>query len=192
MMLIELSAVKSRLNTPDSVDDTLLIHFIEMVSGRFELFCNRKFERTANDTFEFQADGTEIIPERLPIESVAGFDLKTDEAEGWVPQTVTDFVVRRKGVISLRTQLGVEGDLARVTYTAGFVLPGTTPGVGQTALPPEIAGACVEQVAYLYQNRDRLGLISVAGQGGAIQQFAQLDLLPFVKEVLRKHERYLL
>jgi hypothetical protein len=55
------------------------------------------------------------------------------------------------------------------------------PATGQTPLPDEIAVACQEQVAYWYQNRHRLGLVSVAGEGGAIQQFAQLDLLPSVK-----------
>jgi hypothetical protein len=99
-------------------------------------------------------------------------------------------LIRKQTVLSLTYRLGIEDELGRITYTGGYVLPGSTPGAGQTALPVEISQAASEQVAYLYQNRDRLGLVSVAGQGGLIQQFAQLDLLPFVKEVLKKHERY--
>lgn len=191
-MLVELATVKERLNLTDTVDDTMLSNFIALVSGRFEQFCNRKFGRVADGTFEFQADASEVIPDRLPIESVSSFDLKTTEADGWVAQSDIDYLVRKNTVISLDAALGGERELGRVTYTGGYVLPGAEPEAGQTAFPAEIEQACAEQVAYCYQNRDRLGLISIAGQGGAIQQFAQLDLLPFVKEVLKKYERYVL
>jgi hypothetical protein len=64
--------------------------------------------------------------------------------------------VRRACVISLLTPLGIASQQARVTYTGGYVLPGATPGAGQTALPAELEQACVEQAAYWYQNRHRL------------------------------------
>lgn len=192
MMLAELSTIKTRLELTDAVDDTRLINFIELVSGRFEQFCNRRFERTLNATFEVQGDATEVIPDRFPIESVSSFDLKSNETEGWIAQSGVDYLLRKQSVISLHAPLGTEEQIARITYTGGYVIPGNVAGAGQTALPAEIIQACSEQVAYCYQNRDRLGLISVAGQGGAIQQFAQLDLLPFVKEVLLKYERFIL
>lgn len=190
MMLAELQTVKDRLVLTDAVDDALLTNFIQAMGGRFEQFCNRRFERTVGATWEFDADRTEVIPDRLPIEAVTALELKTDEATGWVAQTDITYLLRRQAVVSLETPLGSIRELGRITFTGGYVLPGNVPGAGQTALPVEISGALVEQVAYLYQNRNRLGLVSVAAEGGSIQQFAQLDLLPSVKEVLRKHERF--
>ena len=191
MLLTQLSTVKGRLNIDDSVDDTLLVMLINGAAGRFERECNRKFDRAVNATYEFPADTLEIIPERYPIESVSSLELKSSEATGWVPQEV-DYIIYRKSVISLLNTLGGEREVARVTYTAGYVLPGTVPDAGQEPLPAEIEFSCIEQVAYWYQNRHRLGLVSVSGEGGAIQQFAQLDLLPHVKAVLKSHERYIL
>jgi hypothetical protein len=41
--------------------------------------------------------------------------------------------------------------------SSGYVMPGTSPGAGQTALPSDLEQAAVEQVAYWFQNRDKLG-----------------------------------
>jgi len=41
----------------------------------------------------------------------------------------------------------------------GYVLPGTTPSAGQTALPDDLEQAAVEQVAYWFRNRDNTGLL---------------------------------
>lgn len=197
--LAQLSAIKTRIGIPasDTADDSILTNFIKSVSGAFERHCNRRFDRAAGATYEFDAQKTEIIPERYPIEAVTAWDLKTDETTGWVAQTVTDYLIRQGCVISLPAALGVEGELGRITYTAGYVLPGTTPGAGQTALPDEVREACVEQVVYLYQNRKRLGVSSVSGQGGSIAKDAQsvvnpLPFLPQVMQALHQYERMLL
>jgi len=69
-------------------------------------------------------------------------------------------------------------------------MPGTTPGTGQTALPDDLEQAAVEQVAFWFQNRHKLGLIRNRPNLGTYQQFAQLDLLPSVKTVLKHYERW--
>lgn len=76
-----------------------------------------------------------------------------------------------------------------LTFTGGCVLPGTTRGAGQTALPDDLEHACVEQVAYWYQNRFRLGLISIPAEGRTFY-LAQSDLLPQVQSILKRYERY--
>jgi hypothetical protein len=50
--------------------------------------------------------------------------------------------------------------------------------------------AAVEQAAYWFQNRDKLGLIRNRPDKGTYQQFAQLDLLLNVKAILQRHERW--
>jgi len=195
-MLTQLSTIKTRLGiaAADTADDAILSNAIAAASERFARHCNRIFERTENAVFEFNADEREIVPLHYPIESVAGFDLKTSEADGWETQSNTVYLIR-KGVdgacvISLSAPLGARYELARVTLTGGYVLPGATPEDGQMALPDDVEQACVEQVAYWYQRRHQLGLVSMAAERGSIHQFAQLDLLPGVNAALSAHKRY--
>src|SRR2546425_297879 len=137
-MLTQLSTVKSRLrlNSFDLDDDTLLTNYIKHASGRFALECNRIFDRAADATFEFHAHERVITPDRYPIESVASFDLKSSEAEGWIAHSnITYLISPQKSVIELAAPLGGSCQIARVTFTGGYVLPGSTPSAGQTALP---------------------------------------------------------
>jgi hypothetical protein len=83
---------------------------------------------------------------------VTKFELKTTETEGWIEQTNIDFLLRRACILSLAQSLNfstfnLQRPQARVTYTGGFVLPGTTPATGQTPLPSDLEQAAVEQVA---------------------------------------------
>lgn len=194
MMLAQLTTVKSRLalDSFDVKDDTLITNFIKLVSDRFQLDCNRLFARAADTTYEFAADAWVIQPHHYPIESVSAWELKTSEADGFEALDAPSyFIGARRNIVELEDALGTSRQVARITYTGGYVLPGSTATGLQTALPDALEQACVEQVAYLYQQKDRLGLVSVSGEGGAIQQFAQIDLLPSVRAVLRKYERWL-
>ena len=187
-MLTQLSTVKTRLQLPDTTYDDILAAAIAAFSERFDRECNRKFARQENAVEEFPADQLEICPACWPIESVASFDIKSNETDGW--QTVTSapsYLMRNACVISLTSPLGWRHQQARVTYTAGYVLPGATPGAGQTALPADIEQACIDQVAYWFLNRTTPGLISVTVTSGAHVQ--TIDLLPSVAAVLQKYQR---
>ncbi len=192
-MLTLLDTVKARLGlAPEDVqDDTLLENLIKFASGRFEADCRRKFGRVEGATWEFRADAAAVFPERVPLEAVSAWHLKETEADGWEEQTEVDYLIgAKKNVLELDLPLGTAKELARVTYTGGYVLPGAVAGAGQTALPAVVEQACVEQVAYWYQRRNQLGLVSISGEGGSIQNFPALDLLPNVKAVLKSFERW--
>lgn len=193
-MLTQLTTVKTRLGiaAEDTADDTLLTNFIKGISSRFDDECDRQFAREEGIWQEFQADETEVRVKRYPIEVIIGFDLKVNERLGWKPQSGVEHIIRNECVISLDSPIGTWKQQARVMYVGGYVLPGATADTdqGQTALPDEIEQACIEQVAYLYQNRHRLGLVSVSGEGASIQQYAVLDLLPNVKAVLKNNSRW--
>ena len=190
MLLAQLTTVKTRLGITDTTDDTLLTNFIESASARFDAECHRSLERAVNAVEEFSGDVTEIRVARYPIESVSQFHLKSNETDGWQLQSDMDYLLRRGCVISLAGALGSQRQQCKVTYTGGYVLPGTTPGAGQTALPDDLEHACVEQVAYWYQNRHRLGLLSVPADGRTFYQLAKIDLLPQVEAVLKRYERW--
>src|SRR5438045_2158333 len=140
-MLTSLTAIKSRLAITVTDFDDLLTNALKAVSARFDNECNRRFARTVNATQEFSAEEIELRPLCYPIESVSKFELKTNETDGWSEQPGIEFLIRRQCVISLALPLGTFREQARVTYTGGYVLPGTSPGAGQTALPDDLEQA---------------------------------------------------
>ena len=105
-------------------------------------------------------------------------------------ETGIDYLIRGQCVISLAAPLGSYRAQARVIYTGGYVLPGTAAGAGQTPLPIGLEQAAVEQAAYWFQNRDRLGLQRIWDYHATYRQFADLDLLPGVRAVLARHTRW--
>jgi hypothetical protein len=193
-MLTQLTTVKSRLALVITDYDDLLTAAIKAVSDRFDKECNRTLARTADITHEFEADETEILPPCYPIEAVTKFELKSNETDGWIEQTGVECLIRRNCVLSLRFPLCSSRSpaLARVTYTGGYVQPGDTPDTGQTPLPDDLEQACIEQVAYWFRNRDKSGLIRSWPHQGTYEVFLQSDLLPEVRAVLKKYERFLL
>ena len=192
-MLTQLSTIKTRFALTITDYDDLLTNAIRAVSARFDKETNRTLSRTTAATHEFDAADTEILPPRYPVESVTKFELKSNETDGWSEQTGVQYLIRRACVISLSSPLDTRhSTLARLTYTAGYVLPGDTPAAGQTALPDDLEQAAVEQVAYWFRNRDKSGLIRSWPHDGTYEAFAQSDLLLEVRAVLKKYERFLL
>ena len=191
-MLTQLATVKTRLAIVVTDYDDLLTNAIKAISARFNKECNRSLARSTGATDEFTSDQTEVPVSRFPIESVTKFELKSNETDGWSEQTNVEYLLRRNCVLSLRLPLGSSRQLARVTYTGGYVLPGDTPSAGQTALPDDLEQAAVEQVAHWFRTRDKSGLIRSWPHDGTYEVFAQLDLLLDVRAVLKKYERLLL
>src|SRR5438270_7344788 len=194
-MLSTLATLKARLGIAD-LDvqyDDLLTTALTALSSAFDKYTNRTLARTANITYEFPASNTEILPPCYPIESVSKFELKTSESEGWIEQTNITHLVRNSSVISLASPFCILHSafcIGRVTLTGGFVLPGDTASAGQTPLPPDLEQAAIEQVAYWFRNRDKIGLIRNWPHQGTYEQFGTLDLLPSVCAVLQNYKRW--
>jgi len=190
-MLTQLSTIKTRLAIDpfDLKNDAILANALRAITARFDKETNRTLARTVNVIDEFAADETEIRVCSYPIETVTKFELKESEATGWVEQIGTDFLIRHNCVLSLLLPFATYRAQARVTYTGGYVMPGTTAGAGQTPLPDDLEQAAVEQVSYWFQNRDKLGLMRNRPYLGTYEQFAQLDLLLSTAAVLKRYER---
>jgi len=194
-MITQLSTIKSRLGILDTdlQYDTLLTNAILAVGERFDHECNRRLARTVDFVQEFSPDLTELGVACYPIESVSKFELKANETDGWVEQTGVLFLLRRRCVISLAHPLGSSRQQARVTFTGGYVLPGqapSPPAPQATPLPAALEQAAVEQVAYWFQNRDRLGLLRIWEYNGTYRHYADLDLLRSVRAVLFPYTRW--
>lgn len=211
-MLAKLSTIKERLGIPsyETAQDKVINFYLKMTSYRFEKECNRFFARKENFSEEFPADETEIAVCRYPVETISSFEVLKNGADGWQPVMDVEYVLRNQCVVSLRESLGDWMQRARIIYTGGFVLPGNSLAEGQTPLPEDIELACVEQTAYMYQNRERLGLVGFAGlrsdymklfdksslstdeQNQGIRmfmQFERIDLLPSVLAILARYKR---
>jgi hypothetical protein len=192
-MITQLPTVKARLAIPDAdtTNDAHLTAAIKAVTARFDKETNRTLARTVGFQQEFDPIDTQLLPTCYPIESVTKWETKSSESEGWLEQPAPGYLVRQSCVISLSSALGCRpSSLARLTYTGGYVLPGTTPGPGQTPLPDDIERAAVEQVAYWFTNKSNIGLRISWPSGGTYQQFAAPDLLPSVQAVLGAHKRW--
>jgi hypothetical protein len=111
---------------------------------------------------------------------------------GWQPVPDADHLPRAGCIISLPSPIGSARDQLRVTYAGGYRLPDSGDGAGAVPLPDDLKFSAVEQVAYWYQNRDRLGLVSVSAQGGSFRHVGALDLLPSVSATLRQYERWVI
>src|SRR5258705_9001305 len=138
-MLTLLTTVKTRLAIDefDLSSDTILTNAINAISFRFDKETNRTLARTTTATQEFSADDTEICLASYPVESVTKFELKQNETEGWIEQTGVEYLIRRACVLSLVSPLDTRHSTlvtpqSRVTYTGGYVPPGTTATAGQT------------------------------------------------------------
>lgn len=200
-MLTQLATVKARLAIPDidTTSDALLTNAIKAVSARFDRECNRTLARTENATCEFDAVSTEICVPVYPIEAVTKWETKQSESEGWLEQPAPDYLIRSACVISLHSPLSTINSppsTCRLTYTGGYVLPGAPdPQPSPTnpqplRLPDDLEQAAVEQVAWWFQNRERLGLSRVWDYHATYRQFADLDLLTSARAVLDKYRRW--
>jgi hypothetical protein len=196
-MLTQLATVKARLGIDefDLSSDAILTNAINAISFRFDKETNRTLARTANITQEFSADDTEICLVSYPVESVTKFELKQTETEGWIEQTGIEYLIRRACVLSLQNPFSLQPSafslqVARVTYTGGYVLPGDTVSAGQTALPSDLEQAAVEQVAAWFLHRDKVGLELNWPKAGIYQKYIQLPLLPAVEVTLKRYERW--
>jgi hypothetical protein len=196
-MITQLSTIKARIAIPDAdtTNDALLTAAIKAVSVRFDKETNRTLARAVAATHEFDSSDTEISPPLYPIESVTKWETKSSESEGWLEQPAPDYLIHNACVISLRSPFSLQPlyfSLSRVTYAGGYVLPGSADVPSATRLPDDLEQAAVEQVAFWFQKRDKLGIRISWPSGGTYQQFAAQDLLPSVQAVLEKYRRWAL
>jgi hypothetical protein len=193
-MLTTLPTLKTRLALDEfNVQfDSLLTSAIKAISVRFDKETNRTLARTTDAIHEFCADETEILVPCYPLETVTKFELKSTESEGWVEQTGIDFLIRRSCIISLLSPISClrSPALARVTYTGGYLLPGSADVPSATRLPDDLEQAAVEQVAFWFQTRDKLGLNTIWPHAGTYEKFIQSDLLPNVRATILRYERW--
>jgi hypothetical protein len=172
-------------------------------AAAFENFCNRKFNRVADDTEILPADKCQFLLSRYPVETLTAIDLKTTEADGFVAQTVNTFVRTvdlKSGIVNCPegADAGPWYAQVRFTYTGGFwwetlepddaSYPSPQPA-GSTALKEDLRLAWLMQCEAIWAQRDKLG-IGLTDAPATQSKVAALDLSPLVKQMLAQFVRY--
>ena len=190
-MLTTLSLVKTRLSMPETeiAHDALIAMLIAGVTARFPRELRRVLKRMEGFAQEFPASDQGLILCCYPVETITRVEVRRWEHEGWQLREGLKWQVRSTCVVTFNEPPGAGEEMARLIYTGGYVMPGAEVPAGALPLPTDLLNAATEQVAYLYLNRDRLGILRQWPRGGTYEQYSQVDLLPGVAAALDKHRR---
>lgn len=168
------------------------------VAAQFERYCNRRFGRTENATFNCSADRDHVYLDCYPVESVSLVQLKTDETTGW--ETQTGFITNRNdaiGYIFWGYNAAPHYGQLRFTFTGGYWFDTTeensdTLPAGATALPDDLRLAWILQCRVIWQAIDKQGKdIAVTGSSSQFVTgtLAGLELNEQVKQILNGYRR---
>jgi hypothetical protein len=196
--LAGLPELKRRLSISDTTDDTLLGDILQGVSTTMAELAGRTYagtpcllRRTLTLTLsnaDYYRDVL-VMPAR-PITSVAAVteDLYGDWADAPTLTQGSDYRIAADDgeLIRIGGWWLVGTACIRVTdLVAGYTPAGWTPLSGERAVPAQLAEACLQQSAVLYQRRHDMGLASVSGQGGSVSIAPEL-ILPHVREACER------
>ena len=171
----------------------------KIILGAEALFNNFTFRNlilnTTDETVYLTGNGTpRLVLPRYPVLSITSlkeaidydFDLDTLVAN-------TDYRLVAGGKNGIIYRMGCNwyemDDSIQVIYKGGYVPAGQTPGTGETAMPADLREAAIMQTSFIFKRKDDIGLSAVSFQGGSINKFSEVELLPMVKDTLLSYRR---
>jgi hypothetical protein len=172
------------------------------VAAQMEKFCNRKFQRIAEDedfaTYETPGGVMVACVDRYPIESVELVQMLPSAGSTW--ETVTDRVSQfyaAAGIVEFTDTLGTRHEKLRITFAGGYWWnteeePEDTLPPGATPLPLDLLNAWHMGVQAVIRTSDLLkaGAAHNDKETDPLKAFLGLDLLPIVKLFLKQHIRH--
>ena len=176
--------------------DALINRIILGVEEIFNSETGRTLLMTSDDVTEYYTGGCPYLQlERYPVISITSIKesaLYTFGDESALTAD-TDYRLAKEGKNGIIYRLGYKWsdfeDAIQIIYRAGYCGADETPGVGEHALPANLREAAIMQVSFIFKRRNDIGLSSVSAEGGAINVFSSMDLLPLVEETLKKYRR---
>lgn len=178
-------------------DDDATITAIGLgVAGLIEGYCGRVFLRATGVTDVFAADRAQFLLSRYPVEAITKFELKSDEATGFVEQTLATYpraIDLPNGIVTLSGDAGRYYEQLRVTYTGGYWWDitednsGSLPN-GATALPKALQLAWLMQCQHVWSALDKVGA-ALAEAPGKATALDSLKLSPVVQQMLADYIR---
>lgn len=195
--IVTLNDVKSRLGITTTDSDTMLERIIAGVEAIFNRHTMRTLIAPAADVTEYYTGCSSYLQlNNYPVISITSIkealDYDFDSATALVANSEYRLVkVGKNGILYKLFNIGWYGvpDSIEVKYRGGYCAAGITPGTGELALPDDLREAAILQSTFVFKRKDDIGLSGVSEQGGSMSKFADMELLPMVKEILDNYKR---
>ncbi|MBW8017438.1 MAG: hypothetical protein FVQ82_14760 [Planctomycetes bacterium] len=195
-MICTLADVKTRLGLGDTEYDDIINSILDGIDSIFDAETSRTLIAPAADVTEtYTGLGRYLSLLAYPLISITSVieSYDHDFTTGTTLTAGTDYWQMSAGKNGILYRSGVSWvsvpDCIQVVYRAGFCAAGVSPGEGEHALPADLTEAGIQQASLIFKRRDDIGLSSHGFDGGSIDKFQQVDLLPLVKKTLKKYER---
>jgi hypothetical protein len=191
-----LADIKDRLGTTKTDYDEAINRIILGLEGIFNNETRRKLIVTAADVTEYYRGGSPMLQfKRYPIVSVTS--IKESLTYAFASETAltenTDFRIINGGengiIHRMYTDWAWLSDSVQAIYRGGYCAAGQTPGTGEHAMPDDLREAAIEQGSFIFKRRDDIGLSGTGFEGGSINKFSAIKLLPMVEAVLKTYRR---
>jgi hypothetical protein len=170
------------------------------VSAAIEGMCNRSFSRKVGDVYTTEADRFNVILPRYPIETITAVNIKASDADGYLPQIISNVITRKdlaSGSIWFPYMQGIHWGTIQITYTGGYWYetleptdagyPSTQP-TGSTALPNDLQMAWLLWASEIWNRRDKLGL-GLANTPDQVFQIDKLTMPPALEHMINRYRR---
>ncbi len=192
-----LADVKLRLGISDDDDyDSMLNRIIVGVGSMFDSHTRRTLIAPAADVTEYHTGEGRYLPLKdYPV--IAVTSIKISYAYDFDNETAltadTDYRLLNSGLNGIILRIAGNwpylGDGIQVVYRGGYSAADAELGEGEHALPNDLREAAITQAAFLFKRRDDLGLSAVGFDGGSMQKFSAMKLLPMILDILKRYER---
>jgi hypothetical protein len=194
-MLCTLDDLKTRLGI-GSEFDAMLTRIIDSFSAIAKTYTGRTLLAPAIDATEYYTGvGNFLQVMAYPVIAITSVKEASDYDYAAADALVanTDYRLVNAGLKGILYRLWTNWldlpDCVQIVYRGGYCAAGVTPSTGEHALPADLREAAIEQVSFIFKRRDDIGLSSNSFQGGSINVFSSMDLLPMVKQILDSYRR---
>ena len=195
--LCTLDDVKSRLGMTTADNDVLFCRIIAGVEAVFNKHTMRTLVAPAFDVTEYYTgQGPYLQLNNYPIISITSIKEALDYDFASATALIANSEYRmvsggKNGILYKLFNIPWYGvtDTVEAKYRGGFCAAGITPGTGEFAMPDDLREAAILQSTLVFKRKDDIGLSSVGAQGGSASKFADMELLPMVKEILKDYIR---
>lgn len=182
--LTTLAAVETFLTLESgNEDEALLAQLITAASQQIETVCGRSF---VSQSFTETRDGTgagRLILRNTPVTAIASLWVDTTNIPlssgfGSATAPTPGYTWQANGIIDL---IGYRFRRGRSNVVAGYT-------AGYATIPADLGAACVEAVAWMYEETDRIGKTS-EGMAGQTTTFKLTALSPRAQDIVNRYVR---
>jgi len=197
MSICTLADIKDRIGIPtaNTDNDATINTIISSLAAIFDTFTGRNLIVSAAVTEYYTCYTNQLKLKRYPVAQITSikeaYDYDFDSKDALTANI--DYRLINSGAKGIICRLygtwSMFPDSVQVIYRGGYAAAGATPGTGETALPADLREAAIEQASFIYKRRNDIGLTAQSFDGGSIDKFSAMKLLPMAKDILDSYRR---